>query len=238
MRKVLLIGLIFLSANMFAQDTLTVRDPEAKKILDKVSARYEKFNTIRLYFQYQVYDNKDQDNRLKEKYTGWLYVEGQDKYKLLIPGIEIFSDGTKIYTLDKKNKELTVTWYDPQSESILTPQKLLYIYDKGYKYLYRGEATFDTKVSKNGKIVPQTRTMYIVDLYPEDPRKSAYSIVRIWIDKSTYQIVSIKYQANNGVDVVVDILEEKDNVAIPEQMFVYDPSKLPKDIEINDFTED
>ena len=233
--------ILFFTISSFAQkqdiDTI-IHDPRAKQVLDHVSKRYSKFNTLRLYFQYEVFDNKDTSNRLKEQYTGWLYVKGNDKYKLIIPNLEIFSDGVKIYSLDKKNKELNITLYDPESDDILTPQKLLYIYKKGFKYSYRGYARFDTKTLKNGKIVPVKRTMDIVDLYPDNPKQSPYSLVRIWIDKSTGQIVSVKYQGKNGIDIVVDFLEEKPNINIPDLMFQYDPKRLPKGTEINDLTEE
>ena len=80
--------------------------------------------------------------------------------------------------------------------------------------------------------------MYIVDLYPNNPKKSPYSLVRLWIDKASYQIVSVKYQSKNGIDIVVDFLEEKPNISLPTNMFVYDPKKLPKGTEVNDFTQD
>ncbi len=241
MKTVFTAIILFLTFTVFSQnqaiDTI-IHDPRAKQVLDRVSKRYSKFNTLRLYFQYEVFDNKDTSSRLKEQYTGWLYVKGQDKYKLIIPDLEIFSDGVKIYSLDKKNKELTITLYDPESSDILTPQKLLYIYKKGFKYSYRGYARFDTKTLKNGKIVPIKRTMDIVDLYPDNPKQSPYSLVRIWVDKSTGQIVSVKYQGKNGIDVVVDFLQEKPNINIPDLMFQYDPRRLPKDVEINDLTEE
>ena len=219
-----------------AIDTI-IHDPRAKRILDKVSQRYDKFNTIRIYFEYQVFDNKDTTNRLKQKFDGWLYVKGKDKYKLIIPKVEIFSDGVKIYTLNKDAKELNITLYDPESDDILTPQKLLYIYQKGFKYSLRGELTFDTKQYKDGKIQPLKRTTYVIDLYPEKAKESDFSIIRLWIDKYNYQIVSVKYQGKNGIDQVVDILEEKDNINIPDQMFIFDPKRLPKDIEIIDLTD-
>ncbi|GEM_PF-1385953 len=239
MKKILILTLlitIYLSAAA-QKDTIPVHDPQAKKILDKVSQRYKDFSTLRLYFEYQIYDNRDSLHKLQDKFKGWLFVKGQDKYKLIIPDVEVFCDGIKIYSLDKKNKELTITLYDPEAQSVLSPQKLLYIYQKGFKYLLRGTATFDTKTLKNGKIAPLQRTMYIVDLYPEHPKKSPYSIIRLWIDKNTYQIVSVKYQGKDGIDYVVDILEEKSGITIPDIMFKYDPKRLPKGTEINDMTE-
>ncbi len=230
-----IISFSYLSAQQ--ADTLSIHDPAAKEILDRVSKRYQAYNTLRIYFSYQMYDNKDTTNRLKDQYKGYIFVKGQDKYKLIIPDLEIFSDGVKIYSLNKKDKELTITLYDPESESILSPQKLLYIYNHGFKYLYRGEVSFDTKTLSNGQIVPKRRTMYIVDLYPEHPKESQFSIIRLWIDKANDQIVSIKYQAKNGIDYVVDILEEKPNLNIPDILFNFDRNRIPKDVEIIDMTE-
>ena len=217
-------------------DTSRIFDPKAEQILDKVSKKYNNYQTLRLYFSYQIYDNKDTSNRLKKEMKGYLFVKGKNKYKLIIPDIEIFCDGNKIYSLNKKDKELTITLYDPESQSILTPQKLLYIYNKDFKYLFKGQVSFDTKSFINNKIVPKKRTMYIIDLYPLRPKESEYSIIRLWIEKDTYQLISIKYQAKNGIDYVIDLLEQKPNITIPDILFKYDPKRLPKDTEINDMT--
>ncbi len=239
---ILIFSLFVLLPSVFAQkkkDLGPVHDPLAKKVLDQVSNRYKQFKTIKLDFEYEVYDYRDTSkNKLKKQLRGWLIAKGQNQYKLSFDNLLVICDGIRIYTINKKDKEVTISLYDPNSSNILTPQKLLFIYNHGFKYSYRGYARFNTKDEENGKIVPKLRTMDIVDLYPENPKKAEYSIIRIWVDKTTHQIISIKYQARNGISYVVDIVKEQPNIKLPADEFTFDPKKLPKSYQITDLTKD
>ncbi len=230
------IFLIFNFLNLVSQNSDSiyklVHDPEAKKILDKLSKKYDKDTSMRIYFEYNIYNAQDSSEK---SFYGYLFVKGK-KYKLIIPDVEIFSDGQKVYAYNKKTNEMNINFEDPENTDVLTPNNILHIYEKGFKYRLRGVATFDAKVRKNNQNTTEHKECWVVDLYPEHPKGVPYSIIRIWIDKNKNELVSLKYQGKNGIDQVVNILEIKHNIFINNLLFKFDRKRYPQDMEIIDFT--
>jgi len=227
---VLLISFYFGYSQPTYNDT---HDPQAKTILDKLSAKL-KDKTARIYFLYSFYNAQDSS---KTDYYGYLFVKGENKYKVIIPDAEVFTDGVKNYNYNKKNNEMNITFADPANDMAYSPQKMLTSYKSGYKYSYRGEITFDAKTKVNGKVITKSKTCHIIDLYPENPKKSDFSIIRIWIDKNANELVSIKYQLNNGIEEVVEVLNFDVDVNINDDIFKFDASRYPANLDIIDFTE-
>ena len=234
MKKLIILSiLLFTFVNIFAQDY--THDPEARKILDKLSDNLSSKNTARIYFEYTLYNAQ---NSTESSYFGYLFVKDEFKYKVIIPDNEIFSDGEKVFSYNKKANEINITFADPASDAIYTPQNLIDMYKEGYKYSYRGEITFDAKTKINGEITTTSKVCHIVDLYPENIKNSPYSIIRIWIDKTNNELVSIKYQQNDGIEQVVDILLFELDVVINDDIFKFNPDLYPANIDVIDFTEE
>ncbi len=238
MKKILLIAFLFsISLSIYAQKNKTkdyVHDPAARAVLDKLSDKLAKHSTARFYFKYTLYNAQDSS---KKEYQGYLFVKDKDKYKIIIPGQEIFSDGKKTYAYNKKANEMNITFVDPKNDAVYTPQNMLNMYKKGFKYRYRGDLNFDASVRKNGKITKQKKNCAVIDLYPENIKKSQYAIIRLWIDKNNNELVSVKFQQKNGIEQVVEILQTDFDVTINDKIFTFDKSLYPKDIDVIDFTE-
>lgn len=236
MKKIFLISLILLvSSVIFAQKDSLIYDPDALVILDKLSEKLSSKNTARIYFEYSLYNAQDST---QSSYKGYLFVKGDAKYKAIIPDNEIFSDGEKVYSYNKKANEMNITFVDPEADVIYTPQNLVNAYKKGYKYSFRGEINFDAKSKVNGEITTVNKTCNTVDLYPENPKKSPYSLIRIWIDKDNNELVRIEYQQKDGISQVVDILLFELDVVINDDIFTFKPELYPENIDVIDFTED
>jgi outer membrane lipoprotein-sorting protein len=238
MRKIILsFVFVFVFTSFYGQSKKEiykmVHDPIAKEHLDALSNKYRKHKTVRFYFKYTVYDAQDSS---KKEYYGYLFVKDSLRYKIIIPEQEIFTDGIKMYSYDKKSNEMNITYVDPNSEAVYTPQKMLDIYKKGFKYSYRGLATFEASVKKNGKITKEKKSCYVVDLYPEKPKGTPYSIIRLWIDKNDNELVSAKYQLKNGIEQVVEILQTDFDVKINDNIFKFNKSLYPKNLDVIDFT--
>jgi outer membrane lipoprotein-sorting protein len=236
MKKILLLTFIIsISLLSISQDAdKYTHDPEAKKILDNLSAKMSKYQTARFYFKYTLNNAQDSTTQV---YYGYLYVKDSTKYKVLVPDQEFFSDGIKTYNYNKKANEMNITFVDPKKDAVYTPQNMINIYKKGFKYSYRGDISFDAEIKKDGKVTKQNKNCYIVDLYPEKPKDSPFSIIRIWIDKDKNELVSIRYQQNNGIEQIVDILKSDFDVKIDDKIFTFDKSLYPADIDVIDFTE-
>ncbi|NOZ34712.1 MAG: outer membrane lipoprotein carrier protein LolA [Chlorobi bacterium] len=219
MKKLHLLILIFLLSFAFvsAQVELT-KDPAAKKILDAVSKKVSHNNGIRIKFTYTT-DNRQTDFHDTQK--AYVFLKGQ-KFKVIIPKIEIISNGLTVWTYMKEDNEVTISDTDTSDVSIFNPAKLFTAYKQGFKYLLIGEETIE-----NVKY-------YVIDLYPEDSENSPYSIIRIKINKNTKEIYSIKTSGKSGVDYTFKVLEYKADIKMPQNLFVFDKSKYPSDIEVTD----
>ncbi len=237
MKKVtILLLLIVFTIGVFAQSKEDVtHDPEVRKILDQVSESFKNYETIRMYFEYTAINKNDST---KDVYNGYLFTKGEDKYKLIIPGSETFSDGIKVWQYNKKVAEINVTFSDPNNKALITPHTLLSVYKEGFKYSLKAEVEFDVKTKKDGKIVKEKTKMYMIDLYPEDVSKSPYSIIRLWINKEKTKIISVKYFGKDEFDYIIDIIEFSPNVIMNDKIFMYEKANYPKDVELIDFTEE
>jgi len=214
MKKLLIpIILLSLSFSIFAQ-----KDVKAKKILEEVSKKTKSYSTILLKFNY-IMDNKVE--KVQDTTKGTIYIKG-DMFKLFFKGNEVFSDGKTIWTHQVDAGELTITEPDPNDANALNPQMLLKVYEKGFKYKF---------ISETAK---GAQTFYQIDLYPENPKDKNYSIVKLKIDKAKSQLQSIKMIGKEGIDYTIDLKEFKPDVKVNDSMFKFDPSKFPKNLEIND----
>jgi len=236
MKKItLILSLLLFVSSIFAQtDEDLTHDPKAKKILDDLSANFKSYQSVRMYFEYKLTSKQD---TVTENYNGYLFTKNNDKYKLIIPNNETFSDGKKVWQYNKKVAEINVTYADPENNSLLTPYSLLSIYEQDFKYLLKAEVEFEIKRKKDGKITNQMQKMYMVDLYPENVSNSPYSIIRLWINVEKTEIISVKYFGKDGNDYIIDIIEFSPNILIDDKIFEYQKENYPKNVELIDLTE-
>ncbi len=207
---------MFFSAG-YSQVELT-KDPAAKKILDKVSKKVSESKGIRIKF---TYTTENRQNGYHDSQKAYIFLEGK-KFKAIIPDIEIISDGTAVWTYNKVDEELTIGTVDTSEVSVFNPPKLFNVYKNGYKYLLIGEETIN-----NVKY-------YVIDLYPEDTESSPYSIIRIKINKATNEMFYIKTSGKSGVDYTFEVTEYKSGMTFPDNLFKFNKSQYPEDIEIID----
>jgi len=123
MKKALLAFLlVFLQLSLlFAQaKTASRNDPEAKKILDAVSAKFKSFTTVQAAFTYKV---ENAAGKVLSSKTGTITMKGT-KYRLNFSGQEIICNGTTVWNIDKAANEVTISTLDASS-GMITPQKLI-----------------------------------------------------------------------------------------------------------------
>ncbi|MDR2963956.1 MAG: outer membrane lipoprotein carrier protein LolA [Bacteroidales bacterium] len=187
------------------------QDAKAKTILDQVSAKTKSFSTIKIGF---TFERKTKDDAQKsEKSAGTLLLKGQ-KYQLSLMGNTIYSDGKTVWTHMIDEKEVSIANVDGSGQ-MFNPAQMLTIYEKGFKYKFIQERF------ENG------RALYIIDLYPEDAKKSEFSSVRLTILKDKSQIWKIEYFAKDKNIYVITVNTFEPNVALADSVFVFDKSKFP-----------
>jgi len=213
MMKVILLGFfIFYSSFGFSQlNSLGKSDPEAKVILDNVSAKFKTYKTVTANFTLSITDAAGKIEGVKK---GTLYMKGS-KYRVNISGQEIYSDGDNIWTYDQSANEVQITKFDPTANTI-TPQKMFTnFYDKDFLYKLNGE-------TKKG-----SKTIQEIELTPVDKTKTFYKVL-VEIDKNSKNIASTKVFEKNGNRYIYAITNIKTNTNLPESLFVFDTKNHPK----------
>lgn len=212
MIKILLISCFtFCFSTVFSQNNkLGVSDPDAKVILDKVSAKFKTYKTVKADFTLSI---TNADGKVEGSKKGVVYMQGS-KYRVNISGQEIYSDGDNIWTYDKSANEVQLTKFDPSSNTI-TPQKMFTnFYDKDFLYKLNGD-------KKEGNKVVQE-----IELTPVDKTKTFFKVL-VNVDKATKNIVSSKVFEKNGNRYIYTITSMKTNSDLPASLFTFDAKKYP-----------
>lgn len=190
---------------------------KAKEILAEVSKKYRSYDVIKTEFSYTL---ENPEAKIKETQTGALFVRSKvNKYKVILKGQELISDGKNQWTYLKADKEVQLSEVDNSADA-LNPAKLFTIYEKGFKSLYVN----DSKV--NGK------TLHNIDLSPIDTKRSFFK-VKLQIDKLTKQIINAVIFDKNGNRYTYSIRTFTPNIKVPESIFAFD-SKLYPGVELVD----
>jgi outer membrane lipoprotein-sorting protein len=186
-------------------------EAKAKVILAEVSKKYRSYDVINTEFSYTL---ENPEAKIKEVQAGTLFVKSKlNKYKVILKGQELISDGKSQWTYLKADKEVQVSEVDNSADA-LNPAKLFTIYEKGFKSLY----TNDTKL--NGKMV------HNIDLSPTDTKRSFFK-VKLQIDKLSKQIVNAIIFDKNGNRFTYSIKTFTPNIKVPESTFAFDAKLYP-----------
>lgn len=208
MKKIYLLLIAVVATNvLFAQN-----DPNAKKILDALSAKVKSFKAITGNFTIKSVTSKGKDNGTK---TGSISIKGE-KYVLKQGKTEVINDGSKTYSYDG-NKTVTVTEASESNKS-LTPQKILSgSYDKEFIY----------------KLISAAGNFNEIELKPIDARKN-FQKVTIFVDKAKGMITKAKVldKSNNTLEFSFTNLNTSANLT--DNTFVFNKAKYGKDVEVLD----
>ena len=212
MKKYLLaiVSLVLVFGLNAQNNSLGNNDPEAKKILDGVSAKFKTFKGVQASFTLQVEDSK---GKVQGSKKGSVFMKGT-KYRVTITGQEIFCDGNNIWTYDKSANEVTITKFDPD-QNMITPQKLFTnFYDKDFLYKLNGEKKVGSKL------------MQEIEMTPVDKTKPFHKVY-IYVDKATKTISSTKVMEKTGNKYTYTVNTMNGNAAVSDAQFVFDKKKYP-----------
>lgn len=202
----LLTFLCFSAVN--AQKGATKNDPDAKKLLDAVSAKFKTYKSVQANFVLKIENAAGKNLGTK---AGKVYMKAA-KYRISFPGQEVYSDGSNVWTHDVPSKEVTITKLDAGSNS-LTPQKLFTnFYDKDFYYKMND-------AEKIGAV-----TMKVIELTPTDKSKPFHKVL-LYVSNNT--IISTKIYEKTGNRYTYSTSSLKPNLAIADATFVFDAKKYP-----------
>ena len=185
-------------------------DPQAKKVLDAVSSKFQTFKTVQAGFTYKV---ENAAGKALSTKTGNLFMKGS-KYRVSFGGQEIYSDGKTVWSYDKGSNEVTVSNLDASS-GMITPQKLFTnFYDKDFLSVLNGEKKVGAK------------TVQEIEMTPVDKSKAFHKIY-LYVDKAAQTISSTKVLENGGNRYSYTVTNMKTNGALADGQFVFDKAKYP-----------
>jgi outer membrane lipoprotein-sorting protein len=196
-----------------AQNTKYIgkNDPDAKKVLDGLSAKLKTYKAVQANFALKVEDSKGQ---LQGSRNGTIYLKGNKYHVSVVGGQEIYCDGKDVYTYDKSSNEVTITKNDPTTQTI-SPDKLFSdFYDKDFLYKLNGEA----KVGG--------RTVEEVELTPVDKSKNFFKAL-LYIDKLNHTLVSIKWFDKGGNRYTIDTSRINGSATFTDEQLAYNKAKFP-----------
>lgn len=207
MKKIyVLLMLLSVAVFNFAQNN----DPDAKKVLDGVSAKFKSFKAVQATFTYKVENGAGKALSSKK---GTVTMKGT-KYRISFGGQEIWCDGKTIWSYDKSSNEVTINKLDASAGTI-TPQKLFTnFYDKDFLYKLNGE-------KKEGN-----KTLQEIEMTPTDKSKPFHKVY-VLVDKNAKTLYSTKVLETNGNRYSYTVNSMKPNVNAADALFVFDKSKYP-----------
>lgn len=183
-------------------------DPDAKKVLDAVSSKFKTYKSVQAKFLLKIENSAGKSLGNK---NGTVYMKG-NKYRVSIPGQEIYSDGSNTWTYDKSANEVTINKIDPAANSI-TPQKLFTnFYDKDFLYKLNDDVTM------NGK------KMQEVELTPIDKTKGFHKVL-LYVDNAAIKTTKVFEKTGNRYTYSVSSMTTNGNIS--DDTFVFDASKYP-----------
>ncbi len=201
----LVLGIVF-TTHAQAPKGMGYSDPEAKKILDAVSAKFKTFKSVQSSFSLKI---ENAANKLMGNKTGTVFMKGT-KYRIKVAGQDIFCDGSNVWTVDAAAKEITLTKLDPSSNTI-TPQKLFTnFYDKDFLY----------KLNSDAKGIQE------IELTPIDKTKLFHKVI-VFINKAAKTITSTKVfeRAGNRYTYTVSGMNTTTNIA--DATFLFNQKNYP-----------
>lgn len=207
--KNLLLLIITISITIigFTQDT-DKGDKKSREVLDRLTAKTEAYGTIKAEFNYKM---KNVEADIDENTEGTLFVKG-DKYRLLIAGQLVISDGETIWTYIEDAEEVQINSVEDSEESI-TPSNLLTSYNDDYKSKYARETFM------------YGTTVHVIDLTPNEGK--SYYKVGIIIDKAKDQLLEITIYDKNGSTYSYIINSFISNLELADSEFMFNSADYP-----------
>lgn len=192
-------------------NSLGKNDPDAKKVLDALSAKLKSFKAVQANFSLKVEDSK---GKLQGSKSGVVYVKGSRYHFTITGGQEVFSDGKDVWTYDKSTNEVTISKTDPSTQTISPEKFFTNFYDKDFLYKLNGEA----KVG--------ARTLQEIELTPVDKTKTFFKAL-LYIDKAQHMLVSAKWFDKSGNRYTLDISKLNGNAPLSDAQLAYSKTKYP-----------
>lgn len=201
-----ILSLLALSAAL-ALPAAAQQDPKAGKILDAMSAKYQKLKAFKATFTQTL---QNPTAKVKQNMTGDIIVSGK-KFHLTMSGQEVINDGATTWTYLKNENEVNISESDPDSQE-MSPSQIYTMYKKGYKYAYVQQVT------EGGEVLD------VVELVPENRSNDVFK-VRLKIRKKDTSVKSWQMFKKSGNNYTFAISKFVANPPVTASTFAFDKAQ-------------
>ena len=206
------ISLLFLFIGIFSA-SYSQKDPEAEKILKKLSEKTKSHEVIKANFSIEFKNIKE---NIQNTSDGSITMKG-DKYRLKFMDTESFFDGKTLWDYISEVNEVNITEPEPDDDDIFSnPKKLFTIYENDYKY----------------QLIKNNANYSIIDLYPIDLNEE-FSRIRLQINTDKYTITSATVFGKDGSHYTISLFDYDLNKSVNDSYFIFN-EKNYRDVEIID----
>lgn len=212
MKKVILLFIIAIVSNTIA---ISQNSEEAEKLLNKVSENIKSYSNIYINYTYTLFNSEEDINQTNKG----SFVTEDDKWKFVMLDVTRIFDGDKLYTISPDDEEVTISTQNPDDESTITPNKMLYFYEEGYN--------FDMDIVQ---YVGRKKIQY-VKLIPMDS-DAEIKYILLGVDVEFSQIYKVIETGVNDTQTTIAIVDFEVNLPLEESLFVFDKEKY-KDYYMN-----
>ena len=203
---------IFLTISIFYSLSYSQVDSDAEKLLNKVSENIKSYNNIYINYTYTL-NNLEEDINYTNRGS---FVTENDNWRFEMLGITRIFDGDKLYTISPDDEEVTISSQNPEDETTITPNKMLYFYEDGY-YFEMGSVKYIGNTDFRKKI-------QYVKLIPMDS-EADIKYIDLGIDTEFNQIYEVVETGKNETITTISIVDFEFNVSLNENLFVFDSAK-------------
>ena len=204
-KKITLLFIIIILSNNII---ISQNSEEAVKLLNKVSENIKSYDNIYINYTYTLFNLEEDINQINKG----SFVTEDDKWKFVMLDVTRIFDGDKLYTIIPDDEEVTISTQNPDDESTITPNKMLYFYEEGYN--------FEMDIVQ---YVGRKKIQY-VKLIPMDS-DAEIKYISMGIDVEFNQIYKVIETGVNDTQTTIAIIDFEVNLPLEESLFVFDKEK-------------
>ena len=213
MKKLLLLIFGFCTLG-YSQDNL-----DAELLLNKVSDNIKSYENIYINYAYTL---KNLEEDISQTNNG-SFVTENDNWRFEMLGVTRIFDGDKLYSISPDDEEVTISSQDPEDETTITPNKMLYFYEDGYYF-----EMDESRLIGNGQF---RKKIQYVKLVPKDS-EAEIKYILLGIDTEFNQIYEVIETGKNETVTTISIVDFEFNLPLDANLFVFDEEKY-KDYYMN-----
>ena len=207
MKKILVLIFVLSAFTSYSQDNY-----DAELLLNKVSENIKNYDNIYINYAYTL-QNIEED--ISQTNNG-SFVTENDKWRFEMLGVTRIFDGNKLYSISPDDEEVTISSQDPEDETTITPNKMLYFYEDGY-YFELDESRF----IGNGQF---RKKIQYVKLIPKDS-EAEIKYILLGIDTEFNQIYEVIETGKNETVTTISIVDFEFNLPLDSKLFIFDEEK-------------